>query len=65
MKQVNPEYAAAQRDEQAALEGAMLQYLQGRTVTLNLEIRAKDARIAELEQRLGDSEKIKEESEVS
>lgn len=55
---------AAQQDEQMELERAMLGYLRDRVVQLNLEIRKRDARIAELEARLVEGETMTVESEV-
>lgn len=46
------ERAAAQATETEALNG----YLQGRVLGLNVEIQRRDARIAELEQRLAQAD---------
>lgn len=40
----------AQADEQQAAQEAAIGHLQNRVVALNVEVRARDARIAELEQ---------------
>lgn len=45
-------YDAAARDEQAAASEAVIQALRARCVGLNVEVRRRDARIAELEAAL-------------
>ena len=47
----------AAADESEALSGAMIEWLQGRTQALNLEVRLRDRRIAELERELAEQQR--------
>lgn len=46
------EQTAAIQDEQAAVQEAVQAHLQNRVVTLNMEVRIRDQKIADLEARL-------------